>query len=147
MTRRTFFSFEYRNDVQRAMVVRNSWVTQGRLAAGFTDAAEFEKLEEKGDNAVKAWIDGQLLNTSVTVVLVGQATCSSKWVSYEIDQSIDRGNGLLGIDVSKIKNLDGETSALCGRLPTGYPFYLWNRDDGFQKMGTWIEEAAKKAGR
>ena len=42
MARRVFFSFKYK-DVSRAMVVRNSWVTQGKEAAGFVDAADFEK--------------------------------------------------------------------------------------------------------
>ncbi len=41
MARRVFFSFKYQ-DVKRAMVVRNNWVTQTRQAAGFYDAAEFE---------------------------------------------------------------------------------------------------------
>ena len=46
MARRVFFSFEYRHDVTRAMVVRNSWVTQGKEAAGFVDAAELEEVKE-----------------------------------------------------------------------------------------------------
>jgi hypothetical protein len=146
MARRAFFSFEY-GDVTRAMVVRNSWVTSGRDAAGFVDAADFEEIEEEGDDAVKAWIDGQLKNTSVTVVLVGADTCASKWVKYEIEQSIERGNGLLGIDVSKIKDLDGATTDRCGRIPTGYKFYLWQKDEGYTKLAGWIEEAAKAAGR
>jgi len=54
MARRVFFSFEY-GDVSRAMVVRNSWVTQGKEAAGFVDAAEFEKLKKQGDAAIKRW--------------------------------------------------------------------------------------------
>src|SRR6266849_904694 len=66
MARRVFFSFKY-EDVARAMVVRNSWVTQGREAAGFIDAAEFEELKEEGNNAIQAWIDDQLDGTSVTV--------------------------------------------------------------------------------
>jgi hypothetical protein len=99
MARRVFFSFEY-SDVSRAMVVRNSWVAQGKEAAGFVDAADFEKLKQQGDEAVKRWIDGQLMNTSVTVVLVGAQTCSSRWVTYEIAASKERGNGLLGIDIS-----------------------------------------------
>lgn len=147
MARRVFFSFEYSNDVQRAMVVRNSWVTQGREAAGFIDAAEFEKLKRTGDAAVKKWIDGQLTGTSVTVVLVGAATCSSNWVAYEIQRSKELGHGLIGIDISKIKNFAGETSERCGRIPAGFPFYLWNNDDGFHNMGDWIEAAAKAAGR
>jgi hypothetical protein len=146
MARRAFFSFKY-EDVSRAMVVRNSWVTQGKEAAGFIDAADFEKLKQRGDKAIQAWIDDQLTGTSVTVVLVGQATCGSRWVKYEIAKSEYLGHGLLGIDVSKIKDLAGATSDRCGDIPDGYKFYRWNKDDGYLKMGEWIEAAAKAAGK
>lgn len=146
MARRVFFSFKY-EDVSRAMVVRNSWVTQGKEAAGFIDAADFEKVKKKGDNAIKNWIDNQLNGTSVTVVLVGEKTCSSRWVKYEIEQSIKRGNGLLGIDISKIKDLKGNTTERCGQIPKGYSFYLWFKEDGCKNMGGWIEKAAKEANR
>lgn len=146
MARRAFFSFKYK-DVSRAMVVRNSWVTQGKEAAGFIDAADFEKVKRQGDAAIKRWIDNQLTGTSVTVVLVGQHTCASRWVKYEIEKSIAIGNGLLGIDISKIKDLQGNTSERCGEIPKGYEFYLWNKDDGYKNMGDWIEKAAKAAGR
>ena len=146
MARRVFFSFRYK-DVSRAMVVRNSWVTQGKAAAGFVDAADFENIKRQGDQAIKNWIDKQLEGTSVTVVLVGEKTCSSRWVKYEIQKSIERGNGLLGVDVSKIKDLKGNTSERCGQIPTGYSFYLLNNDDGHKNLGSWIEKAAKDAGR
>lgn len=146
MARHVFFSFKY-EDVSRAMVVRNSWVTQGKQSAGFIDAADFEKVKRQGDTAIRSWIDGQLNGTSVTVVLVGQYTCSSRWVKYEIEKSIVIGNGLLGIDISKIKDLQGNASDRCGQLPKGYPFYLWYSDDGFKNMGDWIEKAAKAVGR
>lgn len=146
MARRAFFSFKYA-DVSRAMVVRNSWVTQGREAAGFVDAAQFESIKRQGDAAIKKWIDGQLMNTSVTVVLVGSQTCGSRWVNYEIEQSKARGNGLLGIDISKIKDLGGRTTDRCGEIPTGCDFYLWFKEDGYKNLGTWIETAATKAGR
>ena len=144
MTRRVFFSFKYK-DVSRAMVVRNSWVTQGKKAAGFIDAADFETIKKQGDPAIKKWIDEQLEGTSVTVVLVGEKTCNSKWVKYEIEKSIEKGNGLLGIDISKIKDLQGNTSERCGQMPNGYAFYLWNNEDGYQNMGDWIEKAAQDA--
>jgi hypothetical protein len=147
MTRRVFFSFKYYEDVSRAMVVRNSWVTQGREAAGFIDAAAFEEVKKKGDPAIKDWIDKQLEGTSVTVVLVGKETCSSRWVKYEINKSIEKGNGLLGIDISHIKDLQGNTTERCGEIPEGYPFYLWIKDDGYNNMGEWIEKAAKAAGK
>jgi hypothetical protein len=144
MARKTFFSFKY-EDVTRAMVVRNSWVTQD--ARGFVDKAEFEKIEQEGEDAIRAWIDDQLVGTSVTAVLVGADTDKSRWVKYEIDQSIARGNGLLGIDVSKIKDFNGNTSERCGEMPAGYSFYLWYKGDGYNNLGTWIEAAAKEAGK
>jgi len=144
--RKVFFSFKY-EDVSRAMVVRNSWVTQGKEAAGFIDSADFEKVKKQGDQAIKNWINKQLEGTSVTVVLVGEKTCGSRWVKYEIEQSIKRGNGLLGIDISKIKDLQGNTSERCGKIPKGYDFYLWNKDNGYKNLGDWIEKAAKQADR
>ena len=146
MSRNTFFSFKY-EDVSRAMVVRNSWLTKDREARGFVDSAEFEAIKQEGDDAIQSWIDDQLKGTSVTVVLVGAKTCNSRWVQYEIDASIARGNGLLGIDVSKIKDLNGDTTERCGKLPKGYTFYLWNNDRGYEKLGEWIEAAAKAAGK
>ena len=52
-----------------------------------------------------------------------------------------------GIDISKIKGLDGVTTERGGQIPNGYPFYLWNKEEGYKNMGVWIEKAAKKAGK
>lgn len=147
MARRVFFSFEYEHDVSRANVVRKSGMTKGIEDAGYIDAAEFEKVKKRGDDAIKAWIDDQLKGTTATAVLVGKYTCSSKWVSYEIQASKDRGNGLLGIDISKIKDFDGNTTDRCGEIPAGYPFYRWNNDKGYENLGTWVEDAATAAGK
>ena len=147
MARRVFFSFEYEHDVSRANVVRNSWVTQGKEAVDFIDAVDFEEIKKGGDAAIKKWIREQLTGTSVTVVLVGSHTCSSKYVKYEIEQSEAQRNGLLGIDISKIKDLKGETSSCCGQIPYGYSFYNWSKHDGYNNLGDWIEQAAKAAGR
>ena len=147
MARRVFFSFKYKQDVSRAMVVRKSWVTQEKEAAGFIDAAGFEKLKKQGGPAIKNWIDKQLVGTSVTVVLVGEKTCNSRWVKYEIEKSKEEGKGLLGIDISKIKDFQGNTSKRCGQIPKGYSFYYWFNEKGYENMGDWIEKAAKEAGR
>ena len=49
--------------------------------------------------------------------------------------------------MSKIEDLQGNTSERCGKIPKGYSFYLWNNDNGYKNMGDWIEKAAKDAGR
>ena len=146
MARRAFFSFKY-EDVSRAMVVRNSWMTLGREAAGFVDAAAFERIKRQGDGAIKRWIDSQMVNTSVTVVLIGAQTDQSRWVRYEIETSEARGNGLLGIDISQIRDFHGRPSQCCGELKGNYANYSWVRDNGYKNIGAWIERAAKQAGR
>ena len=148
MARRTFFSFHYQRDIWRANVVRNSWVTQDRVAAGFFDASLWEEAQTKGAAAIKALIDKGLENTSVTVVLIGQETSKRMYVKYEIEQSIARGNGLLGIQIHKIANSKGEMDEQGPNpMPPGYPIHLWNKDQGYRYLGDWIEKAAKAVGR
>ncbi|OUL89293.1 TIR domain-containing protein [Paraburkholderia hospita] len=146
MARKVFFSFKY-DDVQRAMNVRNSNVITCAIKSGFIDKADFEEVERKGDSAIKAWIDKQLDGTTVTVVLVGANTNKSRWVTYEIDQSIARGNGILTIDVSKIKDLNGNTTECCSLRVKGYNHYLWNDGNGRDNLGKWVEDAAVAAGK
>jgi len=146
MARKVFFSFKYA-DAQRAMVVRNSNVISSDDKVGFIDKADFEAVKRKGDAAIKAWIDGQLSGTSVTVVLVGSRTNQSKWVAYEISESIKKGNGILTVDISQIKGFDGAVSTWCGMTVPGYPNYQWFNGNGHDNVGKWIDDAAKKAGR
>ena len=146
MARKVFFSFKY-DDVHRAMNVRNSNVIAGAIKSGFIDKAEFEAVERAGEAAIKKWIDDQLQGTSVTVVLVGANTHNSKWVRYEIEQSIARGNGILTIDISKISDLSGKMTDCCALRVPGYKHYLWNNGNGSENLGAWVEAAAVAAGK
>lgn len=158
MARKTFFSFHFKGDSWRAGVVRNSWVTQDRKAAGFFDSAEWEKVKKKNDSDIKKWIDGQLNGTSVTVVLIGEKTNGRKWINYEITTSGERGNGLIGIYIHQIKDEDKKannkgknpfdqwTFNRGGKVIT-IPVYDWVDNDGYKNMGDWIEKAAKNVGR
>lgn len=149
MARRVFFSFHYDRDIWRASVVRNSWVTKkGREAAGFFDAGIWEEAKKKGDAAIKRMIDAALVGTSVTAVLVGNQTFQPDYVKYEIRQSIARGNGLIGARIEKIRNSKGQFDE-AGRnpLPSKYKLYRWNTDEGYLNFGTWVERAARAAGK
>ncbi|MDE3269238.1 MAG: TIR domain-containing protein [Pseudomonadota bacterium] len=101
--RRVFFSFHYERDVGRIGQIRNSWLTRGK-ASSFLDAAKWESIKRRGDDAIRGWINEQLRGTSVTVVLIGAKTANRRWVKYEIEQSIDRKNGLLGIYIHNVKD-------------------------------------------
>jgi hypothetical protein len=81
------------------------------------------------------------------VVLVGANTHKSKWVRYEIEQSIARGNGLLTIDISKIADMQGNTTDCCSLRANGYKHYLWNKENGRENLGSWVEAAVRAAGK
>lgn len=148
MARRVFFSFHYERDIWRANVVRNSWVTQDREAAGFFDASLWEDAKKKGEAAIKKMIDDALSGTSVTAVLIGAQTADRTYVNYEIDESIERGNGLFGVRIHKVGDKDGNTDSRGSNpLPTGYTVYDWKDDDGYANFGSWVETAARAAGK
>jgi hypothetical protein len=163
MARSAFFSFHYNNDVWRANIVRNCWVTKpDRETAGFIDAAAFEEIKKKGDTEIKKWIDNQLSGTSVTIVLIGSETSNREYVLYELQRSLSKGNGMLGIYIHNIKDQYGNTSTQgsnafgeIGRdkndnpvyFSIDYPTYDWVDDDGYNNLGSWIEKAAKDAGK
>jgi hypothetical protein len=146
MARRVFFSFHHR-DLWRANVVRNSGVVEGVSPAGFQDAAIWDDAKKMGDVEIKKLIDRALDCTSVTVVLISAHTAHQTYLSYEIDRSIARGNGLFGIRIETIKNQLGVTDAR-GPVPAsltrvGAPIYDWE----YGRLGRWVEVAYDQARR
>jgi len=164
MARRVFFSFHYERDAVRAGQVRNSNVVKNKSieTSDFIDSAGWEAVKKGGDEAIKRWIANQLNGTSVTVVLIGAKTSERKWVKYEIDESLKRGNGLLGIYIHKCPLFDGSIDAKGDNpfeklyfdrngtqqyLSEIYKTYDWINDNGRENLGDWIDSAAKKAGK
>ena len=160
MARRVFFSFHYENDITRSMIVRNSWVTQGKEAAGFIDKAAFEQIKRQGDDAVHRWIDKQLEGTSVTVVLIGAETLNRPFVKYEICKSLQRDNAVIGVHINRIIDMRtlvtskrGNVHSVIGYYGNKEPAYFddvcdgiydYFSQDGYTNMSKWIEAAARK---
>ncbi len=164
MARNVFYSFHYANDINRVMVVRNRWVTQGgQTISGVIDHADFEKIKRQGDKSVHKWIDDQLQGTSVTVVLIGSETLTRPFVQYEICKSIERGNAIIGVFINGITDMQsGLKSSRCnshtiiGHYQNNLPAYFDNvcdgiydyiLDDGYSNLRSWVEKAAKAKGK
>jgi hypothetical protein len=148
MARHVFFSFHYQQDIFRVNQIRNLPEIIEESAAGFKDKSLWEESKQKGDAAIKKLIDAGLTGTSVTVVCIGSATAGRKYVNYEIEQSIARGNGILGLQIHHLKSVDG-TAGAAGATPApltkgGYPIYKYTTHADLKK---WIEAAAKSAGK
>ena len=147
MVRRVFFSFHYKY-VWKVNQIRNMPNITGTAAAGFQDASLWEKAKKKGDKEIKRMIDKGLENTSVTVVFVTYGTASRKYINYEIDQSIARGNGLVAVQIHHLKDQNGKTGSP-GAIPAqieanGFKAHQYTNK---KALARWIEEAAKLAGK
>ncbi|MCH9853418.1 MAG: TIR domain-containing protein [Alphaproteobacteria bacterium] len=155
MARKVFFSFDW-DDVWRVSQIRNMNIVQKENAEKlFTDKAKWEEVKRKGDIAIKNWIDNQMRGTSVTVVLIGRDTHMSRFVNYEIKQTIAHKKGLLGIHIHNIKDTNNP-SPIKGQspIPSGYMVYDpqpsvflgYSSYDAIKKeIASWIEKAALEA--
>lgn len=108
MARRCFFSFHYAPDNWRASTIRNIGVIEGNRPATDND---WETITQGGEARIKRWIAEQMQGRTCTVVLIGANTSGRKWITYEIKEAWDRGMGVLGIHIHKIKNSRGEQCA------------------------------------
>lgn len=147
MARRVFFSFDY-NHVWKVNQIRSMTNIIGTAAAGFQDASLWEEAKKKGDKEIKKMIDKALENTSVTVVCVTYGTAQRKYINYEIDKSLEKGNGLVAIQIHHLKDQNGNTGSP-GAIPpqieaNGFKAYKYTTKEALAK---WIGEAAKIAGR
>lgn len=110
MTRSIYFSFHY-EDVKsfRVNVVRNSNIIRGTGTGNiFSDGSLWEEAKRKGARDLKKLIEQTgLYNTSVTAVLIGPETFDRRWVKFELVKSFERGNGILGIHLNRIRGKDG----------------------------------------
>jgi MTH538 TIR-like domain (DUF1863) len=148
MARYVFFSFHYQRDIVRVNQIRNLPEIVDKAAAGFKDASLWEDAKKKSDDAIKNLIDDGLKGTTVSVVCIGYQTAGRKFINYEIQKSIDRGNGILGVKIHHLKNFAGESDPE-GNTPAllakhGFPVYKYA---DHAKLKSWIEAAAHAAGK
>jgi len=148
MARNVFFSFHYQRDIWRVNQIRSISNITGCSAAGFKDSSLWEEAKSKSDTAIKRLIDEGMQNTSVTVVCIGAKTAGRKYINYEIEQSMARGNGIVGIQIHNLEDNSGRIDS-AGSIPykldaNGYKVYKYVNHG---KLANRIEEAARAAGR
>lgn len=137
MPRRIFLSFAYedKNQVQGFRLLR--W--NNNVEINFFDSSLLSPVDSQNTEYIKKSILDRLNNTSVTVVLIGAATHKSQWVAWEIEKSIARGNGILGIRLKGQENAAIPQAMLVDHARVGN----WTPDD----FSAWIEQVATLAGR
>lgn len=150
MARRVFFSFDYQRDLWRVNQIRDIPNIICCAAAGFENVSLSEEAK-KDDTEIKKLINNSLDGTSVTVVCIGSMTYYRTYVTYEIEKSMERNNGILGIHINHLLDHNQSTSNR-GLVPTRLAqpnqrrYQIYDYTD-VSDLARWIELAAERAGR
>jgi hypothetical protein len=159
--RRVFFSFNYEKDSFRAKQAYESWMSRlDRDAGGYVEEAVWEELKNQGEKAIKDWINKEMQETTVTIVLIGAETDKDPYVDFAIQKTFQRKQGLVGVYVHNMKDHQENKGSL-GQNPLDkyyikkgeervylskiYPTYEWINDSGYTNLEEWVEQAAKIA--
>ncbi len=143
ITRHVFFAFRWESEKFRINEIRNQSKILGATSVKYWDNSLNEKSYATNSEYIKRKIRDGLEGTSVTVILVTSTTHKSDYVKYEYEKSVERGNGILQLDVSNLKDINGNKEKFSEWLP-----YVSKglKKEWFSKcpLGDWIEDAYKK---
>ncbi len=144
--RRVFFGFHYERDLFRVNKIRRAQGIIPCAAAGFESTDVWEQAEKRGEAAVHGLINDALNNTTVTVICIGQMTSYRHYVHYEIERSLERENGIVGIKIHDLPNEEGirdeEGTTLPELIYAGFKVYAYT---DAKNLAAHIEGAATLA--
>jgi hypothetical protein len=78
---------------------------------------------------IRSRISAKIKAASVTIVIIGATTASSKWVTWEIEKSVALGNKLIGVKLSTA----GKTPAAL--TEAGAKIMTWDIDKIVKEVG------------
>lgn len=143
ITRHVFFAFKYDPDIFRVNAIRNQNYILKANSTGYWDDSIYEGSLATNRDYIKGKIRKGLEGSSVTLILITSTTHKSEYIKYEYEKSVERGNGILQLDVSDMKDINGNKEKFSDWLP-----YITK---GLKKkwystcpLGDWIEEAYQK---
>lgn len=143
MARRIFISYQHEDRARAKGFNLLRW--NKNCDVEFVGRHLLDPVNSENERYIERKVKEQLHNTSVTVVLLGEKTCNSEWVQWEILQSLGKNNpnGILAIRLDDNAN-----------LPDGCPVGEALRDAGAEiidwdshEFADAIERAAIAAGR
>lgn len=111
MTRKCFYSFHYTPDNWRVSQVRNIGSLEDNQPASDN---KWEEVTGGGDQAIKDWIQGQLIGRTCAIILAGKGTAGRKWINYEISEAWNKGMGVVVVYIHNLKNSLGEQTSKGG---------------------------------
>lgn len=95
VSRHVFISFDH-DDIDEVNLLRGQ-AKNDKLDLQFDDHSLKEPIDSANADYIKRNIREKIDRCSVTVVYLTDKTASSKWVNWEIEESLKRGKGVIGV--------------------------------------------------
>lgn len=95
VSRHVFISFAY-EDVNEVNLLRGQ-AKNDHADLQFDDYSVKEPFDSKNADYIKRQIREKIDKASVTLVYLSNSSAKSKWVNWEIEESIKRGKGVVGV--------------------------------------------------
>jgi MTH538 TIR-like domain (DUF1863) len=134
MARRVFISYQHSDQMKAKGFNLMSYAEN--VDVEFVGRHLLDPVDSTSQDYVREKIREQLTGTSVTVVLIGDHTADSDWVDWEIEQSLNKGNGVLGIRLDKDAQIP-ETLDGCGA-----EILNWYEPEDVREFADAIDRAA-----
>lgn len=122
MARRIFISYQHDDKLQAQGFNLLRW--NPNVPVEFVGRHLISPVDSRDPDYIKSKIREQMNGTSLNVVLIGQKTARSKWVDFEIRESIKQGKAILGIRLKGAENAPIPPAL----LEAGAKVIHWNPD-------------------
>ncbi|WP_163507164.1 TIR domain-containing protein [Fodinicola acaciae] len=143
-----YFSYHHGHDADRAAQVLRYALEDATIRPTYVEPWAWQYEKQQGDGAIRRLLYNAILDTVVTVMLIGSRTSARPWTPYEIAKTLERGNSLIGVHIHGIKDQWGVVEPPGDNpLPESCQTYDWVRDGGPDNLGLWIAKAAERCRR
>lgn len=129
MARKCFYSFYYKEDNWRVSQVKGIGSIEGQPVIS---GNQWEEVEKGGPQAIKRWIDNQMIGRSCLIVLVGANTANRPWVKYEIEKAWKEKKGVFAVRIHNLLDRNSRQS-----LRGGDPFASFTHNQ--KPLGNWAK--------
>lgn len=98
--KKVFVSFDYDHDKNYKLLLQ-AWDSNPNFEFNFNDKSVTVPIDSKEESRIKAGITSKMNDSTYFLVIIGEHTHKSKWISWEIENANKAGLKLVAVKIDK----------------------------------------------
>lgn len=127
-----FISFHYSSGKDRVKTIIKAIEEQEKYIV-------CQEIEKREPEKIKEWIKEKISETKMTIILFSKGLVESRWVEYEIKESIANQKPFMFL-VYEEDGLEKDILNYMDRFNLHSPVHIIHNDDDLKKMTMWIDQ-------